>query len=294
MLSAQQMKPGQFRYIAPQTLEECLATLAEHGDEASVLGGGQSLLPLMSLRIARPDILVDVNRIPGLDQIEVSERAIELGALVRSAGAEHDPRIGAALPLMGEALRYAGHPPIRNRTTVGGSVAHADSASELPTVLAVVDGSVRLASVRGERTLRWDEFLVATFMTNREPDELVVGLEFPVPPGMRFAFHEVARRHGDFALVGACVGLAANGGGRIDAANIALFGVGGTPTRVLAAEQLLVGEELRGNWDDELRVAVAEGLEPPEDIHASAAYRRAVGATLVVRLARKLAERSTA
>lgn len=283
------MKPGTFRYLAPESLPECLELLAEHGDDASLLGGGQSLLPLMSLRIARPEVLIDVNRIPGLDRIEDGDGRIALGALVRSAAAEHDPDVAAALPVVKEALRYAGHPPIRNRTTVGGSVAHADSASEWPAVLAALDGSVRLASKRGARTLRWDEFLLATFITAREPDEMVVGLELPVPPGMRFKFREVARRHGDFALVGACVGLAA-AGGTIDDARISLFGVGGTAVRAREAEAILVGGPLDpAAWAAPVRAAIRDGLEPTDDIHASGAYRASVGATLAVRMAAELA-----
>ena len=283
------MKPGRFRYLAPESLPECLDLLAELGDEASLLGGGQSLLPLMSLRIARPEVLIDVNRIPGLDRIESGDGRIGLGALVRSAEAEHDPNVATALPVVKEALRYAGHPPIRNRTTVGGSVAHADSASEWPAVLAALDGSVRLQSKRGERTLRWDEFLVATFMTVREPDEMVVGLELPVPAGMRFKFREVARRHGDFALVGACVGLAASGG-TIDDARISLFGVGGTAVRSREAEALLVGAALDpAAWSEPVRAAIRDGLEPTDDIHASGEYRASVGATLAVRMASELA-----
>jgi aerobic carbon-monoxide dehydrogenase medium subunit len=191
------------------------------------------------------------------------------------------------MPVMRQGLRFAGHPPIRNRTTVGGSVAHADSASELPTILAVVDGSVTLASTRGRRTVRWDDFLVGTFMTAREPDEVVVGLEFPVPPRMRFGFDEVARRHGDFALVGACVGIEARDG-LVAAARIALFGVAGRPLRPRSAEELLLGQPLGGDWERDLGAAVREELEPLDDIHASAAYRRAVGATLVSRLAKLL------
>lgn len=284
------MKPSQFEYAAPESLEECLALLAEHGDDASVLAGGQSLVPLMNLRIARPEVLVDVNQVPGLDSISVSPEKVSVGATVRASRVERDPEVAAALPLLGEALRFVGHPPIRNRTTVGGNIAHADSASELPSVLAALGGSVRLASARGERTVPWDEFLLATFMTTREADELLVGVDFPVPPGMRFAFDEVARRHGDFALVGACVGLSA-AAGRIDAARIALFGVGGTAVRAREAEQLLVGESIDGAWGDRLRAAVHDALEPSDDIHASAAYRRAAGATLVTRLAKNLAER---
>ena len=288
------MKPGPFRYLAPESLEETLELLAEHGDEASILGGGQSLLPLMSLRIARPETLIDVNRLPGLDQISVAPDRVSLGALVRSAEAENDGEVVATLPLLREALRYSGHPPIRNRTTVGGNVAHADSASELPAVLAALDGSVRLASTRGERTLAWDEFLLATFMTSRQPDEIVVGLELPVPAGMRFDFREVARRHGDFALVGACVGIAP-GDGVIADARISLFGVAGTPVRARAAEELITGQPLgTAEWADAVRAAVRDGLDPGDDIHASGAYRAAVAATLVARMASELSQRSSA
>lgn len=287
------MKPASFKYIAPETLSECLGLLAEHGDEASLLGGGQSLLPLMSLRIARPEILIDVNRLPDLDTIEAAAEGVSLGGLVRTGEAEHDEGVYDVLPVVREALRFSGHPPIRNRSTVGGSVAHADSASELPAVLAALDGRVRLASEAGERTVTWDEFLLGTFMTSRRPDEMVVGLELPVPTGMRWSFHEVARRHGDFALVGACVGIAADGD-RVGEARIALFGVGGTPVRARTGEQLLAGRPLSDDWGAELREAVRGELEPNDDIHASGEYRASAAATLVARMSAVLSERSLA
>lgn len=291
MLGSATVKPRPFQYEAPEDLGECLRLLAEGGDDASLLAGGQSLIPLMNLRIAQPDLLIDINRVAGLGDVEVEDGVVRFGALVRTATAERDDRVAAALPVLGKALRFSGHPVIRNRSTVGGNVSHADSASELPAVLAALDGTVRLSSLNGERAVSWDEYFLATFQTSRRADEMLVGVDLPTLPGMEFEFDEVARRHGDFALVGACVGLDI-GAGRIDAARVALFGVGSTPVRVYEAEKLLVGQSLDDQWDAELRAVVRNAIEPSGDIHASGEYRQSVAATLVSRLAARLASRS--
>ena len=283
------MKPVPFLYRDPRTLEEALALLREHGDDAAVLAGGQSLIPLMNLRLARPEVVVDVNRVPGVDGLTVEEDRVRLGALARAAVVERDPRVGAALPVLPQALRYVGHPQIRNRSTVGGAVAHADPASELPAVLAALDGWVILRSGAGERTVSWEEFFRGAYHTARRPDEMVVEVGLPRTGGLRAMFVEVARRHRDFALVGACVALRREDG-RVGEARIALCGVGGTPIRVRTAEGVLAGHPVTGSVLADLRTEVERSVDPFDDVHATGTYRRAVGGTIVARAVRELWE----
>jgi carbon-monoxide dehydrogenase medium subunit len=287
------MKPALFSYRDPRTLEEALELLAEHGDEASLLAGGQSLVPLLNLRLARPSILIDVNRIPGLDGIEVREDRLRVGALVRAAALERHPDVASALPVVREALRYVAHPQIRNRTTIGGNLAHADPAAELPAIVAALDGTVTLVSRGGQREVSWRDFFRGMLTTARRPDEMLAWVELPRPPGLRLTFLEVARRHGDFALAGACVGLSAETGTVADA-RIALIGVGGTPVRVPAAEESLIGGPLDTEGLREMEARVRDAAEPIGDVHASADYRRALVAVLARRGAAKLAEGSDA
>jgi aerobic carbon-monoxide dehydrogenase medium subunit len=287
------MKPALFSYRDPRTLEEALELLAELGDEASLLAGGQSLVPLLNLRLARPSVLIDINRIPGLDGIEVHGDRLRVGALVRASALERHPDVARTLPVMREALRYVGHPQIRNRTTIGGNLAHAAPASELPAVVAALDGTITLVSRSGQRTVAWRDFFQAVFTTSRRPDEMVAWVELPRPPGVQSTFLEVARRHGDFALAGACVGLRAENGTVADA-RIALMGVAGTPVRAEAAEKALTGAPLDAAQLGEVEELVRDAVDPIDDVHASAGYRRAVAATLVRRAAARLADGSAA
>jgi aerobic carbon-monoxide dehydrogenase medium subunit len=287
------MKPALFSYRDPRTLEEALELLAEHGDEASLLAGGQSLVPLLNLRLARPSVLIDVNRIPGLDGIELREDRLRVGALVRAAALERHTDVASALPVVREALRYVAHPQIRNRTTIGGNLAHADPAAELPAIVAALDGTVTLVSQSGKREVSWRDFFRGMLTTARRPDEMVAWVELPRPPGLRLTFLEVARRHGDFALAGACVGLSADGGTVADA-RIALIGVGGTPVRVPAAEESLIGGPLDAEGLREMEARVRDAAQPIDDVHASADYRRALVAVLARRGAAKLAKGSNA
>lgn len=286
------MKPAPFQYRRPETLEEALHLLGEIGDEASVLAGGQSLVPMLNLRLARPGYVVDVNRLPGLDAIEVGDAEVRIGALARSSTVERDPRLRDAVPLVSEALAYAGHPQIRNRSTAGGNVAHADPASELPAVLACLDGSVTLASREGERTLAWDDFFQGVFTTARRPDELVVRIDLPADGGRSTAFVELARRHGDFALAGASVALRREERTVADA-RIALFGVAPLPVRAREAEAALEGQDLgSGGALAELAAAVRRSVDPFGDVHGSAEYRRHLAGTLAARAAAAAWERS--
>ncbi|HXF81881.1 MAG TPA: FAD binding domain-containing protein, partial [bacterium] len=206
------MKPAPFRYAAPESLDEALGLLRRFGAEGKVLAGGQSLVPLLNMRLVRPAVLIDLNRVRSLDYIvhgagRGPTREVRLGAMTRQRAAERSPLVRMELPLLAEALAYVGHPQIRNRGTVGGSVAHADPSAELPAVLAALDGRVVLRSARGARTLSAEEFFRGYLTTALAPDELLVELRLPAHPHRGTAFLEVARRHGDFALAGVAVAM---------------------------------------------------------------------------------------
>jgi aerobic carbon-monoxide dehydrogenase medium subunit len=269
------MKPAAFEYRAPDTLEGCLDVLAEIGDDAAVIAGGQSLVPLLNMRLARPLVVLDPRRVDGLRARPTSRR---LGALVTAAELEDDPVVGSA-------VRHIGHPQIRNRTTVGGSLAHADPAAELPAVLVALEGSVVLASRDGgERTVAAAEFFDGPFQTTRRPDELLTTVDLgPLAAAgatVRTTVVEVARRPGDFALAGAFAARTAEGDCRI-----ALFGVADRPVRAWAAE----GAVRDGATPADAAALVAEGLAPASDVHASGAYRRHVAGVVVERALEALA-----
>lgn len=280
------MKPAPFRYAQVEHLEQALELLAEYGDRAKVLAGGQSLVPMMNMRLARPDVLVDINRIEALEYLTVQDGMLVTGALTRQRALERSPEVRAACPLLAQAIRYVGHPQIRNRGTVGGSIAHADPAAELPGVLLALGGQVRVRSVRGERVVPAADLFVSYFTTSLAPDELLVAVEWPIWPGrVGSAFHEVARREGDFALVGVAAQVALTDD-RVSRVGLAFVGVGGRPEPGEGAAASLLGQEPTPTLLAQAAAAAAERLTPDSDLHASAEYRRDV--------ARVLAERALA
>jgi len=252
------MKPRPFDYARPDTVEEALALLAEYGDEARVLAGGQSLVPMLNLRLIEPGVLIDISRLAALDVIRDLGDTIEIGAAVTQNTLMAWPQLKQKLPLVAAALPFVGHFQTRNKGTVCGSIAHADPSSELPLALAVLGGTVVLRSKRGERVLAAEAFQQDMLTTARAPDELIVAARFPVVEGKGVAFDEVARRHGDFAIV--AVAAIADGRGA------ALLGVGGMAGRPLV-------RAIDGN-DGAAIPAWAEELEGYEDLHATAALRR--------------------
>jgi 2-furoyl-CoA dehydrogenase FAD binding subunit len=252
------VKPAPFRYERPETVEETLALLAEHGDEAKVLAGGQSLVPLLNMRMARPAVLVDINRVFELDNMSHLDGAVRCGALVRQVSF-----VGAS-PLADRCLPYIGHFVTRNRGTVGGSIAHADASAELPLALLVAGGSVVAASARGRRTIAAEDLFVTHFTTVLEPDELLVESIWP-DTGSAVAFAEFAQRHGDYALCMAAA-RAANGGVRV--------GVGSVVDRPTLLQIDL----------DRPGESAAEQVEPADGLHASAAYLRRLVTVLVDRV----------
>ncbi len=279
------MKPAPFEYHAPRALDEALDLLARHGAEAKVLAGGQSLVPLMNMRLARPALVVDVNRVAGLGEVRpVGDGGLALGALTRQRTLERSPLVRRRAPLLAEAAPLIGHQATRSRGTVGGSCAHADPAAELPACSVALDARLHLASTRGRRTVGAAEFYVGLLATALRPDELLVEVEIPAPPLARTgtAFAELARRHGDFALVGVAAVIALDDGGVCRAARLVFLGVGDVPQRAGAVAELLgLGAEPRRL--EAIGRAAAEALDPPSDLHASAAYRRRIAAHLAVR-----------
>jgi CO/xanthine dehydrogenase FAD-binding subunit len=287
------MKPPPFEYDDPRTLSDALALLAEHGDDAKVLAGGQSLVPLLNFRLARPERLVDINGVAELDYLRFENGTLRIGAMTRHSALERSEEVGQRIPLLTEAVRLVGHVQIRNRGTVGGSVAHADPAAELPVAFAALDARFHLRSQDGERTLAADELFKTHLTTALRPDELLTEIEMPVPaPGTGFAFVEFARRHGDFALGGAAVlvGLATDG--RCERAALALLAAASTPLRRPGAEAWLAGRELdEVNAREAAEQCVAD-LDPTGDIHGSAEYRRGLVEVMVRRALLKAAERA--
>ena len=270
------MKPAPFDYVAAHSASEAVEALARHGEDAKVLAGGQSLLPMLNMRLARPAVVVDVNGAADLDYVRQSNGTLAVGAVTRQRAVER--WAGPRAPLLAAALRAVGHVAIRTRGTVAGSVAHADPASELPALLLALDGEVTARSARGERTIEAAELFLAPLTTSLAEGELVTEVRFRLPEaGTGWGFAEVARRHGDFALVGAVSLLSLGGDGKATTARLAFFGVGGTPQRGAGAEAALAGQEpTRARIEDAARVAAA-ALSPEADLHATAEYRRRAG-----------------
>jgi carbon-monoxide dehydrogenase medium subunit len=289
------LKPAPFRYHAPGTIEEALESLAEHGDEARPLAGGQSLVPMMAFRLARPSVLIDLNRIGELSGVRVGDSSIGFGAMVRERTAERSPAVRQGLPLLARALPLIGHEAIRSRGTIGGSMSHADPAGELPAVAVASGAEMLLRAARSpERVVAAEEFFVGHFTTALEADELLVEVRFPRPAeGTGAAFEEMARRHGDFAIVGVAAVLHVSSGS-IDHARVVLTGVGATPVRVAGAEPVLVGASPGEDLFDEAAGAAIQDLDPPSDLHGSAAYRRHVAGILIRRALARAADQISA
>jgi CO/xanthine dehydrogenase FAD-binding subunit len=269
------VKPPRFAYHDPRGVDEALALLAEHGDEGKVLAGGQSLVPLLNFRLAHPDHLIDLNRIGALAGIRREDGKLRIKAMTRQSTLESSRLVRDNWPLITEALGFVAHAQIRNRGTVGGSVAHADPAAELPVVFSVLDASVRVASKRGERTIPTSDLFVTHLTTTIEPDEMLVEIEVPpLAPRTGHAFTEFARRHGDFALGGAAALVTVDEQGVCQRAALGLLAAAPTPVRAAEAERMLVGEKV----DEAAAARAAEravaDIQPTGDIHGSAEYRK--------------------
>jgi carbon-monoxide dehydrogenase medium subunit len=280
-------------YVAPTSLDEALTLLADHGDDAKLLAGGQSLVPLLALRLSFPSTLIDLSGVGGLDYIRRENGHLAIGAMTRERTAERSDVVRESVPLLAEAMPLIGHLAIRNRGTIGGSAAHADPSAEIPAVLLALDGELVVrSSARGERTIGARDFFQGFFTTALDPDEALTELRFPVAqPGTGVAFEEATRRHGDFAMVGAAA-VVRTEGGHIVEGRITLFGVSDTPIRREQAERVLVGAEPSAQTFEESAALAADSLTPPSDIHGTSTYRKHLVRVLVRRALAKAAERS--
>ena len=277
------MKPAPFAYHAPHTIDEALALLGHDPDGSRLLAGGQSLVPMLNLRLANFDNLIDINHIAGLDHIRIESDSLVIGALARQYDVAHNEDVRKRLPVLSNALAHIAHSAIANRGTIVGSLCHADPAAELPAVLTAVGGELVVQSAAGTRTIRAEDFFNSSFTTTINPNEVAIEVRFDLARGSTgWSFDEVARRHGDFALVGVViqVTLEKNAIGDV---RIAVFGVAATPQRIVDAEKRLIGRTLDDATLDQVVADVAAALSPPDDIHATAAYRRHVAGVLVRR-----------
>ncbi len=277
-------------YEAPKTVSEAVELLAEHQDEASVLAGGQSLIPLLALRLANPAVLIDINGIAELSGVSAADGWVAVGAMTRDYVAEESGTVTDAVPLLAAALPLIGHEAIRSRGTIGGSLAHADPAAELPAVARALDAEFVVRGPSGERVVPAAEWFEGYLTTSRGPDELLVEVRFPAAaPGTGVSFQEVARRHGDFAIVGLAASLTLSGGAISDA-RLAFAGLSDVPVRAVDAEDLLVGESPSAELFDAAARRATGDIDPPADLHGSADYRKKVAAALVRRGLRAAAD----
>ncbi|MBV8334561.1 MAG: xanthine dehydrogenase family protein subunit M [Alphaproteobacteria bacterium] len=269
------MKPPPFEYVRPVDLDGVFDALAQNSGEATkILAGGQSLVPMMNLRVLAPKRLVDINRVPGLDRIVVEGDRLVIGALARHTDVMASPDVRQHAPLVAAAYRHVAHRPIRNRGTIGGNLAHADPASELPAVMLALDAEMALRSRSGERRVPAGQFFLGTFETAARADELLTSIHIPLAVGSRrWGFEEVSQRQGDFALVAVAATFAVEDG-RCASPHLAYAGVADHAVRIATAEVALDGQSPEDALFEQVTAKAAEAVNPPEDIHADAAYRR--------------------
>jgi carbon-monoxide dehydrogenase medium subunit len=286
------VKAAPFDYHAPDSVSEVLRLLDGHGDDAKVLAGGQSLVPMMALRLARFGHLIDLGRVPELRYIREQPGMLQIGAMTTQASIAASPAVARAAPLITRATRLIGHFQIRNRGTIGGSLAHADGAAEYPVAALTLDAEIEVTGTGGTRLVRAADFFVSAFTTALEPTEIISAIH--IPNGCRrsgFAVEEMARRRGDFALAGAMCAVGLDDRDQVGHAAIAFFGVGGVPVRSHGAEQAIIGQAATGVDAAEIGRLAAAGLEPVGDVHASAGYRGRVARVLAAQaVERALAE----
>jgi CO/xanthine dehydrogenase FAD-binding subunit len=287
------VKPPPFDYLAPASLDEALTLLGDLGDGAKVLAGGQSLVPMLNFRLVRPQHLVDLNGLAELAGIREHDGHLVIGAMTRQRAVEMSELVSDRWPLLAEAMPQIGHAQIRNRGTIGGSLAHADPAAELPAVMAALGGELVLKSARRQRVLTAEQFFVAYLTTAVEPDELLVEARLPAtPPRTGSAFIELSRRHGDFALVGVAATVTLDEAGVCTGSTIALTGVGPTPVLARAAARALVGARPGPGAFEDAGRRVAEAVTPDGDLHASSEYRKHLAGVLTRRALALAAERA--
>jgi len=290
------MKPAAFDYIAPSSLEQALELLARYGEDAKIIAGGQTLGPMLNMRMLTPGVLVDINALPELQGYRAGGGGLTLGALTRQSSLEDDAGLARVQPLVAAAIPHIAHRAIRNRGTVGGSLAHADPAAEWGALVQALDGEMIVAGHGVEqRTIAADAFFDGLLTTAIEADELLVGVRLPPwRAGSGWSFREFSRRHGDFALAGVACRLVLDASGRCTEAALGLIGLGDRPLRARAAEALMIGEPGGGELYRAGAARAAQALDPLDDIHASAAFRRHLARVLVEDALTEAAQRCVA
>ena len=276
------MKPAPFQYYAPTTVEEALTFLADNAGDGKLLAGGQSLVPAMNFRLAQPAALIDLNGVPELAYIRADNGGLQIGAMTRQRALERSPEVAQVAPLLAATMPHIAHTQIRNRGTLGGSLAHADPAAELPVVMVALDAAFHLATLEGHRVIGAADFYQGLFTTALAPDEMLVRIDIPaLPPGSGWSFHEFARRHGDYAIVGVAAVVRVGANGRCTAARLVYLSVGEGPTAAPQATAALVGELATPETiAAAANIAAQQDIDPLGDIHASVAYRRHLVAVL--------------
>ena len=283
------MKPAPFAYVRPDSLEDAIGVLDEHGEDARVLAGGQSLMATLNMRLSAPEIFVDIGRVPGLAGIEETDDGIRIGAMTRHAEVEASDLVASQAPLIASAMPHIAHPAVRNCGTFGGSIAFADPAAELPASAVALGARMTIAGKGGTRTVDADAFFRGLYETALEPGEVLTAVEVPgIGAGWKSGFMELARRHGDYAIVGLAAHVEMQGG-RFGQGRLVFFGAGERPVSASLSAALLEGERWSDTLGDRIADALKEELDPPEDLNADAAMRRHLAGVLVKRVLGPLA-----
>jgi carbon-monoxide dehydrogenase medium subunit len=278
------MKLPPFDYACPTTLPEAIELLASHDGDAKAIAGGQSLVPMLAFRLAQPTLLVDLRKLADLRGIRISDQGVTLGAMVRWRDIEDDDRLKTAHPLLKAAIAHVAHYQIRNRGTVGGSIAHADPAAEMPGIAMTCDAEIAVVGKSGAHVIQAADFFQGALTTALAPDEIIVEIRLPAwPAGRRWGFQEFARRRGDFAMAAAAVFYDQDARGKARNAHVGVIGVGDRPLRLTAVEDVLNGESIDEATIAKADAATSAAVDPQDDIHASAAYRRSLVGTMVER-----------
>ncbi len=278
------MKPCAFEYFSPRSVAEAIELLDRYGDEAKIIAGGQSLVPMMNFRLARPEILIDINAIRELEYIKTEGDELVIGTLTRERDVEQSPLVLEKWPILSRAVSFIGHSAIRNRGTIGGSLVHADPSAEIPTSLCALNGKVKVAGPSGEKELSPDEFFLTYLTTSLEPSDLLVEVRIPaLPHKTGWSFRELSRRSGDFAIVAVAILLFTEKTGVCSEARISMGGVAPTPVRAGEAEGLLAGQKITEKMIDQAAQQAAEETDTDSDYHASAEYRKDMARVFVKR-----------
>jgi carbon-monoxide dehydrogenase medium subunit len=291
------MKPAPFEYVVPESLDAAADIMQEHGYDAKLLAGGQSLVPMMNFRLVQPELLVDLNRVPGLEAVRQDDSGeLRLGSMVRQSRLANDPLVAELAPLVHETVPFIAHPQIRNRGTLGGTLVHADPAAELPAVMVALEARFRLRSSAGERWVEAEEFFLGLFVTSCEPEEILVEVVIPnLSTATGHAFEEVARRHGDFALAGVAALLTLDESGMCSGARLVFLSAGEIPIIARSAGALMLGERPSESlFDAAAEAAARQDISPVGDIHATAEFKRHLAAVMTKRALRKAVAKAEA